>query len=101
MKKAIIYKPCKNVMQSGFGNTKNWVFLVVSDIDNNKNNIMSWSSCYDTSKQTKLFFTTSQEAIDYAKKHGYTYEITNDLDVKREKKFYSVNFTKDLNLYYY
>jgi hypothetical protein len=100
MKKAIIYKPCKNVMQSGVGNTKNWIFAVVSDIDNDKNNLMSWFSSYDTAKQTKLFFKTSKEAIDYAKKNGYSYEITDSVEVKREKKSYSTNFTKDLNLYY-
>ena len=34
------------------------------------------------------------------KKNGYIYEITDSVEVKREKKFYSTNFTKDLNLYY-
>ena len=99
--KAIIYRPCKNVMQSGMGNTRLWILQVKVQIDGKLEPVMGWSSSLDNVNQIKLYFETQEGAIAYAESHNYEYEIIDSKKITRLKKSYSHNFTKDLNLYYY
>ena len=93
MKKAKIYKPSKTAMQSGKGNTKNWV-LEFDTLNTGINPLMGWESSIDTMSEVKLEFSSKEEAINYVKKNNIDYYIIEPEKSKIIKKSYSDNFLK-------
>ena len=93
MKKAKIYKPTKTAMQSGKGNTKNWL-LEFDTLDTGINPLMGWESSQDTMSEIKLEFSNKEQAINYAKKNNIDYYIVEPQKNKIIKKSYSDNFLK-------
>ena len=81
MKKAKIYIPNKNPMQSGLGKTYKWI-LEFETKDPLKNPLMGWESSTDTLSEIKLEFSSKDLAINYAKKKKIEYEI---IEPKKEK----------------
>ena len=67
MRKAKIYIPNKNPMQSGTGKTDKWI-LEFETKDPTNNPLMGWESSSDTYTELKLEFSTKELAINYAKK---------------------------------
>ena len=67
IKKAKIYLPNKNPMQSGLSKTHKWVLEFKTD-DPSKNPLMGWESSTDTYTELKLEFSSKELAINYAKK---------------------------------
>jgi len=94
MRKAKIYKPSKTAMQSGKGNTKNWL-LEFDTINTGINPLMGWESSRDTMSEIKLEFSSKDQAINYAKKNNIDYYIIEPQKTKIIKKSYSDNFLKD------
>ena len=92
MKKAIIFKPSKNAMQSGIGNTNKWIFKYITK-DPGVNPLMGWESSTDTLTELKLEFSSKDKAIEYAKKNKIDYELIEPNTRKINKKSYSDNFT--------
>ena len=93
MKKAKIYIPNKNPMQSGLGNTNKWL-LEFETKDPTKNPLMGWESSSDTLGELKLEFSSKENAINYAKKKKIDFEIIEPKKRKTIKKSYSDNFLK-------
>jgi NADH dehydrogenase (ubiquinone) Fe-S protein 4 len=93
MRKAKIYKPTKTAMQSGTGNTKNWL-LEFDTLDTGINPLMGWESSKDTMSEVKLEFSTKEQAINYAKKNDIDYYVIEPQKRKIIKKSYSDNFLK-------
>ncbi len=93
MKKAIIYIPNKNPMQSGLGKTNKWV-LEFKTKDPTTNPLMGWESSNDTLTELKLEFSSKEQAINYTKKKKIEYEIIEPKKRKTVKKSYSDNFLK-------
>ena len=93
MKKAIIYIPNKNPMQSGLGKTNKWI-LEFKTKNPTKNPLMGWESSSDTLTELKLEFSTKELAINYAKKNKIEYEIIEPRKRKTVKKSYADNFLK-------
>jgi len=91
MKKAKIYIPNKNPMQSGLGKTDKWV-LEFETKDPTKNPLMGWESSSDTLTELKLEFSSKDLAINYAKKRKIDYEIIEPKKRKIIKKSYANNF---------
>ena len=91
MKKAIIYIPNKNPMQSGLGKTNKWILEFLTK-DPTKNPLMGWESSTDTLTELKLEFTTKEDAVNYAKKKKIDYEIIEPKKRKIVKKSYADNF---------
>ena len=94
MKKAKIYKPTKTAMQSGTGNTKNWL-LEFDTLNTGINPLMGWESSRDTMSEVNLKFNTKDQAIIYAKKNNIDYYIVEPEKRKLIKKSYADNFLKD------
>ena len=94
MKRAKIYKPTQTAMQSGKGNSKNWL-LEFETLDNNISPLMGWESSRDTMSEIKLKFATKEKAINYAKKNNINYYIVEPQKKKIIKKSFSDNFLKD------
>ena len=93
MKKAIIYIPTKNPMQSGLAKNNKWI-LEFKTKDPFKNPLMGWESSSDTLSELKLEFSSKELAIEYAKKNKINYEIIEPNIKKINKKSYADNFTK-------
>ena len=93
MKKAIIYIPNKNPMQSGLAKSNSWV-LEFKTKDPTKNPLMGWESSSDTYSELKLEFSSKELAINYAKKKKIEVEIIEPRKRKTVKKSYADNFLK-------
>ena len=93
MKKAKIYIPNKNPMQSGTGKTDKWI-LEFETKDPTNNPLMGWESSSDTYTELKLEFSTKELAINYAKKNKIDFEIIEPRVRKVVKKSYADNFLK-------
>ena len=94
MRKAKIYKPTQTAMQSGKGNSKNWL-LEFDTLNNGINPLMGWESSNDTMSEIKLKFPTKHQAINYAKKNNIDYYVIEPQKRKIIKKSYSDNFLKN------
>ncbi len=93
MKKAIIYIPNKNPMQSGLRKNNRWI-LEFKTKDPTKNPLMGWESSSDTYTELKLEFSSKELAINYAKKKKIDFEIIEPRKRKIVKKSYADNFLK-------
>jgi hypothetical protein len=93
MRKAKIYIPNKNPMQSGTGKTDKWI-LEFETKDPTNNPLMGWESSSDTYTELKLEFSTKELAINYAKKNKIDVEIIEPRVRKVAKKSYADNFLK-------
>ena len=93
MKKAKIFIPTKNAMQSGLGKSDKWI-IEFNTKNTGTNPLMGWESSTDTLSELKLEFSTKDLAIDYAKKNNIDFEIVEPQKRKIIKKSYSDNFTK-------
>jgi hypothetical protein len=93
MRKAKIYIPNKNPMQSGTGKTDKWI-LEFETKDPTNNPLMGWESSSDTYTELKLEFSTKDLAINYAKKNKIDFEIIEQRIRKVVKKSYADNFLK-------
>jgi hypothetical protein len=91
MKKAKIYIPNKNPMQSGLKKTNKWI-LEFETKNPTKNPLMGWESSSDTLSELKLEFSSKEKAIDYAKKRKIDFEIIEPKKRKLLKKSYADNF---------
>ena len=93
MKKAIIYIPTKNSMQSGLGKSDKWLIRFETN-DSGLNPLMGWESSSDTLSELNLEFSTKELAIEYAKKNKIDFEIIEPQKRKTVKKSYADNFLK-------
>ena len=93
IKKAKIYSPNKNPMQSGLSKTNKWVLEFKTD-DPSKNPLMGWESSSDTYTELKLEFSSKELAINYAKKKKIDFELIEPRKRKTVKKSYADNFLK-------
>ena len=94
MKKAKIYKPAKTAMQSGKGNTKNWI-LEFDTLNTGINPLMGWETSRDTMSEIQLEFLNKDQAINYAKKNNIDYYVVEPQKNKIIKKSYTENFLKN------
>ena len=93
MKKAIIYIPNKNPMQSGLSKNGKWI-LEFKTKDPTRNPLMGWESSSDTYTELKLEFSSKELAINYAKKKKINFELIEPRKRKTVKKSYADNFLK-------
>ena len=93
MKKAKIYIPTKNVMQSGLGKSDKWI-IEFNTKNTGTNPLMGWETSTDTLSELKLEFSTKDLAINYANKNKIDFEIVEPKKRKIIKKSYSDNFNK-------
>jgi len=93
MKKAKIYIPTKNSMQSGLGKSDKW--LIEFETENTGiNPLMGWETSSNTLSELNLEFSSKELAIEYAKKNKIDFEIIEPQKRKTVKKSYADNFLK-------
>ncbi|MDX2083421.1 MAG: ETC complex I subunit [Rickettsiales bacterium] len=92
--KVKIYQPAKSAMQSGKNNHKKWLLTPIEEENiRSVNPLTGWVSVNNTQSQLKLFFTTKEEAIDYAIGQKFDYELEEPKVSVVKKKSYAANFT--------
>jgi hypothetical protein len=93
MKKAKIYIPTKNSMQSGLGKLDKWLIEFETE-DTGINPLMGWETSTNTLSELNLEFSSKELAIEYAKKNKIDFEIIEPQKRKTVKKSYADNFLK-------
>ena len=79
-------------MQSGRGKTREWVALFEPTDRQDPDPIIGWTGSADTATQVRLTFDTKDEAIAFARKHGYTYTVREAKERRIKPKAYADNF---------
>lgn len=89
---ALIFRPSRNVMQSGRTQTQKWLIQFNCDVPRWENPLMGWSSSRDPIQGTNLKFESKEEAIKYAKDQGWAFEVKEHEEVPLRPKSYADNF---------
>ncbi len=91
--KARIYKPAHTTMQSGkAAHIRHWVLEFLPTAPLFIDPLMGWTGQTDTTQQLDLTFDSEEEAIDYAKRNGYKYEVEKPKTRIVRPKAYASNF---------
>jgi hypothetical protein len=90
-----IYRPAKNAMQSGRAKTKRWILEYRAETARIPEPLMGWVSAGDTTNQVRIPFDTRDEAVAFAKKHGFAYTVVDPHERKPKPKAYADNFAFD------
>ena len=72
---ARIFQPARNAMQSGRGNTRDWVLEFAPEIAREIDALMGWTGSRDMQQQVRLRFETREAAEDYARAHGIEADV--------------------------
>ena len=92
--KIIIYRQAKSAMQSGKLNCKKWLAKPIEETNSRSiNDLTRWVSSDNTQTQLKFEFTNKEDAIDYAVKNNFEYEVVEPQEFKIKPKSYAENFT--------
>ncbi len=89
---AKIYRPAKNVMQSGKAATKKWLFEFVLANAPRPDALMGWISGADTNGQVRMSFDTKEAAIEFARTQGIPHQVIDAPESMHQIKSYSDNF---------
>ena len=92
MTRARIYQPAKTAMQSGRANTRKWVLEFEPEQRQKIDPLMGWVGSGDTRRQVKIEFTTKQEAIAFAERNGYAFQVQEPKARAIHLKAYADNF---------
>ena len=90
--KVKIYKPTKNAMQSGVANTKKWLVEPEQEDSRYIEPIMGWTGNSDMKQELRLTFDSKEEAIAFARKSGFEYQVIEPKTRKFIPKSYADNF---------
>ena len=71
-----IYRPSKNTMQSGRAKIRDWVLEYETTSARKPEFLMGWTESADTLNQVRIKFKTAEDAVLFAKKHGWDYTLT-------------------------
>jgi hypothetical protein len=89
---ARIYKPAKNAMQSGGGNSREWVLDYEPTEPRVIEPLMGWTSSSDMKTQVHLSFGSKEEAVAYCERHGIPYQVSEPKQTTRRIMAYADNF---------
>ena len=92
---ARIYRPAPNAMQSGRGNSRQWVLVHEQSSAREIEPLMGYTATTDTRTQIKLTFDTLEEAEAYAQKNGIAYSVTPVHESAPKRSSYPDNFRSD------
>ncbi len=88
-----IFQPPKTAMQSGRANTRRWALEFEPESPRQVEPLMGWTSSADTKGQVRLWFASKDEAVAYARKHGYMYTLEEPRAPSLKPKAYADNFS--------
>ncbi|XP_024065883.1 NADH dehydrogenase [ubiquinone] iron-sulfur protein 4, mitochondrial [Terrapene carolina triunguis] len=91
-RKVQIFVPARNAMQAGVNNTKKWK-LEFDTRERWENPLMGWASTADPLSNMVLAFSTKEDAIAFAEKNGWSYDVQERRIPKPKSKSYGENFS--------
>ncbi len=89
---ARIYKPAKTAMQSGRGNTKEWLLEYDAEAARRIEPVMGWTSSSDMRSQLRLRFESKEDAVQYCQRRKIPYKVVEPQERRLHKKAYADNF---------
>ena len=92
---ARIYRPAPNAMQSGRGNSKQWVLVHEQSTPREIEPLMGYTASRDTRTQVKLSFDTLEDATAYAERNGIAYSVRPEHKPTPKRASYPDNFRSD------
>lgn len=95
---ARIYQPSPNAMQSGRGNSQQWVLELPRKGKGSIDPLTGTYRSSDTSAQLDLRFETLEAAIAYAKANNIPHRVIRPKTVKRVSRSYAENFSYERKL---
>lgn len=93
-RRARIFQPAKNAMQSGTADTHVWA-LEFETRQRWENETIGWTSSGDPLSNLRLSFATREDAARFCEKNGWTYFVEEPRVRKNLKKSYAENFSWD------
>lgn len=91
-----IYQPSKSAMTSGRSHINarsSWALEFDHDAERWENPLIGWTSTRDTLNQLNLRFETAEDAVRFARKNGWSFEVRGDTQESEWKsKAYADNF---------
>jgi len=89
-----ILRPAKSAMQSGRGKSKYWIIQPVLATPRTPDPLMGWISAGDpfSELQNKMKFASQEEAIAFATKQGWVYEVETSEQRQIKPRNYLDNF---------
>ena len=87
---ARIYQIGTSPTQSGMGSTK-WMLAFVPE-DKIVDKTMGWAAASDTMHEVTISFDSEEEAVKFAQKNHYDFEVIGSHKSKMIKKSYADNF---------
>ncbi|XP_026177199.1 NADH dehydrogenase [ubiquinone] iron-sulfur protein 4, mitochondrial [Mastacembelus armatus] len=91
-RKVHIFVSAKTAMQSGINSTKKWK-MEFDTRERWENPLMGWASTADPLSNMLLSFTSKEDAIAFAEKNGWSYDVTEKRTSKPRVKSYGANFS--------
>jgi len=93
--KFLIYRQTKSAMQSGKLNCKKWLMVPLEEHNSRSiNPLMHWVSSDNTQNQLRFEFANKTDAIDFAQKNNFLFEVIEPQESTIKPKSYAENFTK-------
>jgi len=93
--KVRIYQPSKTAMQSGRAKALDWVLEYEIETPRRPEPLMGWISSGDTLNQVRLKFAGKEDAIAFAERKGWTYDLAEPRSRRVTPKNYADNFRSD------
>lgn len=90
-----IYQPSKTAMQSGRGKAQAWVLEYEIETPRRAEPLMGWISSGDTLNQVSLRFNTKEDAIAFAERKAWQYDVQDARERRIPPKNYADNFRSD------
>ena len=90
--RARIYQQPKTAMQSGMAATHGWVLEFQPAAPRRADPLMGWTGSADTQTQVRLRFDTREEAVAFAEKGGFPYDVELPRTRRIRPKSYADNF---------
>ncbi|XP_023694307.1 NADH dehydrogenase [ubiquinone] iron-sulfur protein 4, mitochondrial [Paramormyrops kingsleyae] len=91
-RRVLISVPARTAMQSGVNNTRKWK-LAFDTRERWENPLMGWASTADPLSNMVLTFSTKEDAVAFAEKNGWSYEVMDKRSPTPKSKSYGANFS--------
>ncbi|MFZ1681511.1 MAG: ETC complex I subunit [Rhizobiaceae bacterium] len=92
---ARIYSPAKTAMQSGKGKSGEWILEHEPAAARSIDPLTGYTGSADMAQQVRLRFSSREEAIAYAERHGIAYRLAEEKTARPKAVSYSDNFRFD------
>lgn len=87
-----IYKASRSTMQAGVAGTRYWILEFSPEKPRTPDPLMGWSTELDTRRQIRMRFETLDQALDFAREHGFDVDLESAQAPRVGQKSYAENF---------